>query len=145
LNIGGDKASPYFNLFLMEKLEDKYFPILALHRVSSKHIFIKLSNYFYYLLILKKINKNLNKSGAYYFTLNKIMKSLGAMKVSKSWKKSFILVYCVVYYYLTSKLELRNKLVTGRCYVWSIASYGSETWRLRKLEQKYLESFEMWC
>ena len=27
----------------------------------------------------------------------------------------------------------------------SIALYGSETSTLRKLEQKYLESFEMWC
>ena len=40
---------------------------------------------------------------------------------------------------LTSKLniELKKKLV--RCYVWSIALYGSETWTLRKLEGKYLE------
>ena len=26
-----------------------------------------------------------------------------------------------------------------------IASYGSETWTLRKLELKHLESFEIWC
>jgi hypothetical protein len=32
-----------------------------------------------------------------------------------------------------------------RCYVWSIALYGSETWKITKLELKYLESFEMWC
>jgi hypothetical protein len=46
---------------------------------------------------------------------------------------------------LTSKLdlELRKKLV--KCYNWSIALYGIETWTLRKLNQKYLESFEMWC
>ena len=46
---------------------------------------------------------------------------------------------------LTSKLkiELRKKLAT--CYVWSIATYGSEIWTLRKLERKYLESFEIWC
>jgi hypothetical protein len=44
----------------------------------------------------------------------------------------------------TSKLglELREKLV--KCYIWSIALYGAETWTLRKLDQKYLESFEMW-
>ena len=23
--------------------------------------------------------------------------------------------------------------------------YGAETWTLRKVDQKYLESFEMWC
>ena len=46
---------------------------------------------------------------------------------------------------LTSKLniELKKKLV--RCYVWSIALYGSDTWILRTLERKFLESFEMWC
>jgi hypothetical protein len=45
----------------------------------------------------------------------------------------------------TSKLdlELRKKLM--KCYIWSIALYGAETWTLRKLDQKYLESFEMWC
>ena len=44
---------------------------------------------------------------------------------------------------LASKLniELKKKLV--RCYVWSIALYGSETWTLRKLERKYLESSNM--
>ena len=40
-------------------------------------------------------------------------------------------------------IELKKKLV--RCYVWSVALYGSETWTLTKLERKYLESFEMWC
>jgi hypothetical protein len=45
----------------------------------------------------------------------------------------------------TSKLDLnlRKKLV--KCYIWSIALYGAETWTLRKVDQKYLESFEMWC
>jgi hypothetical protein len=40
-------------------------------------------------------------------------------------------------------IALGKKLV--RCYDWSIALYGSETWTLKKLEQKYLESFIMWC
>jgi hypothetical protein len=45
---------------------------------------------------------------------------------------------------VTSKLDLnlRKKLV--KCYIWSIALYGAETWVLRKVDQKYLESFEMW-
>jgi hypothetical protein len=43
----------------------------------------------------------------------------------------------------TLVLELRKKLV--RCYVWSIALYGAETWTLRAVDQKRLESFEMWC
>ena len=46
---------------------------------------------------------------------------------------------------LTNKLniELRKKLL--RCYVGSIALYDSDIWTLRKLERKYLESFEVWC
>jgi hypothetical protein len=45
----------------------------------------------------------------------------------------------------TSKLELnlRKKLV--KCYIWSIALCGAETWTLGKVDQKYLESSEMWC
>jgi len=45
----------------------------------------------------------------------------------------------------TSKLDLnlRKKLV--KCYIWNMALYGAETWTLRTADQKYLESFEMWC
>jgi len=43
----------------------------------------------------------------------------------------------------TLDLELRKKLV--KCYVRSIALYGAETWTLRAVDQKHLESFEMWC
>jgi len=43
----------------------------------------------------------------------------------------------------TLDLELRQKLV--KCYIWSIALYGAENWTLRAVDQKQLESFEMWC
>jgi len=43
----------------------------------------------------------------------------------------------------TLYLELRKKLV--KCYIWNIALYGAETWTLRAVDQKHLESFEMWC
>jgi hypothetical protein len=43
----------------------------------------------------------------------------------------------------TLDLELRRKLV--KCYVWSIVLYGAETWMLWAVDQKQLESFEMWC
>jgi hypothetical protein len=45
----------------------------------------------------------------------------------------------------TSKLDLhlRKKLV--KCYIWSMALYGAGSLALRKVYQKYLESFEMWC
>ena len=39
----------------------------------------------------------------------------------------------------TSRLDLnlRKKLV--KCCIWSIPVYGAETWKLRKVDQKYLE------
>ena len=32
-----------------------------------------------------------------------------------------------------------------KCYIWSVALYGAETWTLRAVDQKHLGSFEMWC
>ena len=43
----------------------------------------------------------------------------------------------------TMDLELRKKLV--KCYIWSIAIYGAETWTLRAVDQKHLECFEIRC
>jgi hypothetical protein len=43
----------------------------------------------------------------------------------------------------TLDLELRKKLV--KCYTWSITLYSAEIWTLRTVDQKRLESFEMWC
>ena len=31
-----------------------------------------------------------------------------------------------------------------KCYIWSTVLYGAETWTLRAVDQKHLESFEMW-
>jgi hypothetical protein len=45
----------------------------------------------------------------------------------------------------TSKLELNLRKKPVKCYIWNIALCGAETWTLRKVDQKYLESFEMWC
>jgi hypothetical protein len=38
---------------------------------------------------------------------------------------------------------MRNKLV--KSYTWGITLCGAETWTLRKVDRKYLESLEMWC
>ena len=43
----------------------------------------------------------------------------------------------------TVDLNFSQKLI--KCYIWSMALYGAETWMLRAADQKYLESFEMWC
>jgi hypothetical protein len=40
----------------------------------------------------------------------------------------------------TLELELRKKLV--KCYVWSTALYGAETWTLWAVDQKGLESLK---
>jgi hypothetical protein len=47
--------------------------------------------------------------------------------------------------HFTNRLDvyLRKKLV--KCYNWSRALCGAETWTLRRADQKYLESFQMWC
>jgi hypothetical protein len=45
----------------------------------------------------------------------------------------------------TSRLDLNVRKKLLMCYVWSLAFYGAETWTLRKVDQKYLESFEIWC
>jgi hypothetical protein len=40
-------------------------------------------------------------------------------------------------------VELRKKLV--KCYIWSIGLYGAEIGTVRAVDQKQLESFELWC
>jgi hypothetical protein len=32
-----------------------------------------------------------------------------------------------------------------KCYVWSVAFYGAETWTIRTVDQKHMECFQMWC
>ena len=32
-----------------------------------------------------------------------------------------------------------------KCCIWSMGLCGAGTWTLRKVDEKYLESFEMWC
>jgi len=45
----------------------------------------------------------------------------------------------------TSKLDLKLRKKLVKCYIWSTALYGAETWTLRAVDQKHLESFEMLC
>jgi hypothetical protein len=45
----------------------------------------------------------------------------------------------------TSKLDLKLRKKLGKCYMWSIALYGAETWTIRAVDQKHLDRFEMWC
>jgi hypothetical protein len=43
----------------------------------------------------------------------------------------------------TSKLDMNSRKKLVKCYNWSIALYGAETWTLWKVDQKYLERFEL--
>ena len=47
--------------------------------------------------------------------------------------------------FFTSKLDLNLRKQPVKCYIWSITPYSAEIWTLPKVDQKYLESFEMWC
>ena len=47
--------------------------------------------------------------------------------------------------FLPAKLDLNLRKKLEKCYVCSMALYGTETWTLRATDQKSLESFEMWC
>jgi len=45
----------------------------------------------------------------------------------------------------TDKLDRNSRKKLAACYIWSVVLYGAETWTLRKVDQRYLESSEMWC
>jgi hypothetical protein len=47
--------------------------------------------------------------------------------------------------FFTSKMDLELKKNLVKCYIWSIALYGAETWTLRAVDHKHLESLEIWC
>ena len=65
---------------------------------------------------------------------NRKIKSRIAMAKAAFSKEKFL---------FTSKLclNLRKKLV--KCHIWSTALCGAETWALWKINQRYMESFEM--
>jgi hypothetical protein len=42
-----------------------------------------------------------------------------------------------------AKVDLNLRMELVKSYTWSIALYGAETWALRTVDQKHLESFEM--
>jgi len=44
-----------------------------------------------------------------------------------------------------NKLDLNVRKELVKCYIRSVALYGVKNWTLRKMHQKHLESFEMWC
>jgi hypothetical protein len=45
----------------------------------------------------------------------------------------------------TSTLDLKLRKKPVKYYIWNTTLYGTETWALRAVDQKHLESFEMWC
>ena len=61
----------------------------------------------------------------------------------KSWNSTAKAAFNKKKNLLTSKLDLNLRTKVVKCYVWSTALYGAETWTLRATDQKRLESFEM--
>jgi len=45
----------------------------------------------------------------------------------------------------TSKLDIYLRKKLPMCYIWGVALYGAQNWTLQRADQKYLQSFEMWC
>jgi hypothetical protein len=45
----------------------------------------------------------------------------------------------------TRKFHLNLRMKQIKCHIWSIVLYGAKTWKLRKVNYKCLESFEVWC
>jgi hypothetical protein len=43
------------------------------------------------------------------------------------------------------KLDLNLRKTVVKCYIWSTALYGAETWARLKADEKYQQSFEIWC
>jgi hypothetical protein len=45
----------------------------------------------------------------------------------------------------TCKIGVKFKKNIVKCCVWILAVYGAETRTLLEVDQKYMESFEVWC
>ncbi|KAJ4440465.1 hypothetical protein ANN_08606 [Periplaneta americana] len=85
-------------------------------------------------MILRDMLLELNYSCEQYgmkINVNKMKTMVTERKVKK--KKEHL---------LRTSGELRKRLV--KCFVWSVALYGAETWTLRRSEEKRIEAFEMW-
>jgi len=52
--------------------------------------------------------------------------------------------YCCCLSALTKEFTSVPDRKLVKCYLWGIVLFGAETWELRKVDQKFLESFEMW-
>jgi hypothetical protein len=48
-------------------------------------------------------------------------------------------------YSLLRKLRLNLRKDQVKCYIWTMVLYSGANWTLRKVDQNYVESFEMWC
>ena len=59
--------------------------------------------------------------------------------------KFYLKCYSYIWAVFISKLDLNLKKKQVKCYTWSTGLYGAETCTLRKVDQRYLKSFEMWC
>ena len=70
----------------------------------------------------------------YKFLLRKIKSRIAMEKAAFKKKTLFV-----------SKLDLNLRKKLLKCWIWSIALYDTENLTLQKVDQKHLESFEIWC
>ena len=66
------------------------------------------------------------------------------MKFASSFTKIFICDNFIAWQHISTDI-LYMEHIYVKCYIWSIALYGAETWMLQAVDQKHLESCEMWC
>ena len=81
-----------------------------------------------------------NRSWSAYISARLIPHHLIMIVLRQKVSWSLYLYLCIYAVPWPLEKELRKRLV--KCFVWSVALYGSETWALRWSEQKRLEAFQ---
>jgi hypothetical protein len=64
------------------------------------------------------------------------------LNAESSWKKIAFSKKKAFFFHQQIGLKFMEEF--GKCYILSTAFYSAEIWTLRKIDQKFLERFEMW-
>ena len=152
-----DRVSPYISMIktnLMHSLPSVHFVSQPLH-VSGTFAAHLQEVYCIYTRTTDSQLTRTTRTNFYTYTLENVVcfKYLGSMLTNDGRCtceiKSRIVMAKAAFSkkrtLFTSKLDLNLRKKLKKCYIWSKALYGAETWTLRAADQKYLESFEMWC
>jgi len=85
------------------------------------------------LSIIRSLNTVFTATGICYSEILKLGKITSIYVHTHTHTHIYIYIYTYIYTYIV------------KWYAWSIPLYGAETWTLRTIDQKHLESFETWC